>query len=203
MDGIESALDPQKLKERLENMGEMEEFIPTPAKIVPFHSEEEILRQEGDIFFIGVFKNIGNAVLGVNALPILYQARFREQEHQKVRNEIEMLISQIERNETITPTVMTPGVNVEEKLLKEFIPNLLYSRKEPQTFQPVENLFRNFMDGYPYRDDVEAIIDLVKSRVNLHRLITNCWNFTKKLPQRKEDFNGADILKKRFSNCSE
>ena len=47
-------------------------------------------------------------------------------------------------------------MNVEEKLLKEFIPNLLYSRKEPQTFQPVENLFRNFMDGYPYRDDVRG-----------------------------------------------
>ncbi|NLP04104.1 MAG: hypothetical protein GX089_16535 [Fibrobacter sp.] len=200
MDGIESALDPQKLKERLENMGEMEEFIPTPAKIVPFHSEEEILRQEGDIFFIGVFKNIGNAVLGVNALPILYQARFREQEHQKVRNEIEMLISQIERNETITPTVMTPGVNVEEKLLKEFIPNLLYSRKEPQTFQPVENLFRNFMDGYPYRDDVEAIIDLVKSQGELtstdYKLLEL---YAKKIAAvRKEDFNGADILNKEI-----
>ena len=111
-----------------------------------------------------------------------------------------MLISQIERNETITPTVMTPGVNVEEKLLKEFIPNLLYSRKEPQTFQPVENLFRNFMDGYPYRDDVEAIIDLVKSQGELtstdYKLLEL---YAKKIAAvRKEDFNGADILNKEI-----
>ena len=53
MDGLESTLDPQKLKERLENMDDIEDFIPTPAKIVPFHSEEEILAQEGDVFFVG------------------------------------------------------------------------------------------------------------------------------------------------------
>lgn len=46
MDGLESALDPQKLRERLENMDEIEDFIPTPAKIVPFHSEEELMARE-------------------------------------------------------------------------------------------------------------------------------------------------------------
>ena len=40
MEGLESTLDPQKLKDRLENMDDIEEFIPTPAKIVPFNSEE-------------------------------------------------------------------------------------------------------------------------------------------------------------------
>ena len=194
MDGIESALDPQKLKERLENMGEMEEFIPTPAKIVPFHSEEEILDQEGDIFFIGSFKNIGNAVLGVNALPIIYQANFREQEHQKVRNEIELLISQIERNETVTPTISTPEVNVEEKLLKEFIPDLLYSRKEPLSFEPAEKRFRSFMSGYPYEEDIEDVISLLRKPDELstpdYKLLEL---YAKKIAAViKEDFSAAD-----------
>lgn len=60
MDGLESALDPQKLKDRLENMDELEEFIPTPAKIVPFHSEQEILDQEGDIF--SAVKHVRNKI---------------------------------------------------------------------------------------------------------------------------------------------
>ena len=64
--GLESALDPQKLRDKIENFDEMEDFIPTPAKIVPFHSESEILGQEGDVFFAGTFKNIGNAILSVN-----------------------------------------------------------------------------------------------------------------------------------------
>jgi hypothetical protein len=63
MEGLESTLDPQKLKERLESMDDLNDFIPTPAKIVPFHSEQEIVSQEGDVFFAGAFKNIGNAVL--------------------------------------------------------------------------------------------------------------------------------------------
>ena len=162
MNGLESALDPQKLKDRLENMGEFEEFIPTPAKIVPFHSEEEILSQEGDIFFIGAFKNIGNAVLGVNALPILYQARFREQEIHKVRNEIELLISQIEQNATVsTPSISSEQVNVEEKLLKEFIPNMLYSRNDRNVFQAVEKQFRHFMSDYQFKGDIDAIVSII------------------------------------------
>jgi hypothetical protein len=169
MNGIESALDPQKLKERLENMGELEEFIPTPAKIVPFHSEQEILDEEGDVFFTGIFKNVGNAVLSVNALPILYQARYREQEHQQVRNEIEHLINQIEQSgvPSGSQTITTPGVKVEEKLLKEFIPNMLYWRKEQHSFSNAEQQFRTFMKGYQFQEDVEAIIKIIGNKNEL------------------------------------
>jgi hypothetical protein len=196
MNGIESALDPQKLKERLENMGEFEEFIPTPAKIVPFHSEQEILDEEGDVFFTGIFKNIGNAVLSVNALPILYQARYREQEHQKVRNEIEHLIDQIEQSAvpSDSQTFQTPGVKTEEKLLKEFIPNMLYWRKEPHTFSDAENQFRTFMKGYQFQEDVEAIIKII---ANKNELGSNDYKllelYSKKISSIKEEnFSAAE-----------
>src|SRR5271169_6517680 len=39
--GLESALDPEKLRDRIENIDELEDFIPTPAKIVPFTSEDD------------------------------------------------------------------------------------------------------------------------------------------------------------------
>lgn len=201
MNGLEAALDPQKLKDHLENMGE--EFIPTPAKIVPFHSEMEILSQDGDIFFIGTFKNIGNAVLGVNALPILYQARFREQEASKIRNEIELLISQIERTDSspMNETVSSE-IDVEQKILKDFIPKMLYYRKEPHTYKEAEEQFRKFMIGYPFKDDVEAITGLLGSDQELstqdYKLLEL---YAKKIAAvKKEDFAAAELYTKEIQS---
>jgi hypothetical protein len=202
MNGIESALDPQKLKERLENMGDLEEFIPTPAKIVPFHSEQEILDEEGDVFFTGIFKNVGNAVLSVNALPILYQARYREQEHQQVRNEIDHLINQIEQTgvPSGSQTIKTPGVNAEEKLLKEFIPNMLYWRKEPHSFANAEEQFRMFMKGYQFQEDVEAVVKIIGSKSELgsteYKLLEL---YAKKIASiKEEDFSAAESYSKEI-----
>ncbi|MDR0330513.1 MAG: hypothetical protein LBH93_02235 [Chitinispirillales bacterium] len=161
MDGLEAALDPQKLRERLENMGELEEFIPTPAKVVSFHSEREILEQPGDVYFAGYFKRVGNAVLGVNAVPIIYQALFREQQMESLQSEIESLIAQIEWDEPDKATVATPGVNPEELLLKEYIPSMLYQRVDPAGFASAQKQFRAFMKGYRFDDDVDAILSLI------------------------------------------
>lgn len=162
LDGFESALDPEKLKEKIESMDEMQDFIPTPAKIVPFESEEEILEQEGDVFFTGRFKNIGNAVLSVNAFPILYQARYREQMMENVRGEIDNLIAQIERNELPRERCTSSDVDVEQKIVKDFIPNMLYCRKDPNAFEAAQKQFRTFMTGYPFGEDVDAIVNLVR-----------------------------------------
>jgi len=142
MEGLESTLDPQKLKDRLENMDDLDDFIPTPAKIVPFHSEEEILEQEGDVFFSGTFKNIGNAVLSVQALPMLYQARYREQEVGRIRSEIENIITQIEHTDT---PVQAPKTSTEESLLREYLPKMLYAREEPHAFAEAEKELRTFL----------------------------------------------------------
>lgn len=157
MDGLESTLDPQKLKERLENMDEIEDFIPTPAKIVPFHSEEEILGQEGDVFFVGKFRNIGSAVLSVQALPMLYQARYREHEAGRIKSEIESIISQIEGN----ASQQGAPVTTEDALLKEIFPNMLYHRGDPKAFKAAEDEFRGFMKQYRFREDVDAIVTLI------------------------------------------
>lgn len=199
MSGIESALDPQKLKDRLENMGDFEEFIPTPAKVVPYHSETEIVAQEGDVFYTGRFKNIGNAVLSVNAVPIVYQARFREQEMQHVRNEIASLIAQIEQT-GVTESEMRadrPGKEeqpVEELLMKDFIPSMLYSRKEEEQFHHATRQLRLFLKDYRFQDDVDAIIELIASKKELHeREYTLLELYAKKIGAvRQEDFSAAE-----------
>jgi hypothetical protein len=194
MEGLESTLDPQKLKERLENMDDIEEFIPTPAKIVPFHSEEEILDQEGDVFFIGRFKYIGNAVLGVQALPMFYQAKFREQEAGRIRGEIESIITQIER--TDAPPAESPEETIEEALLKRFIPDLLYYRREPHTFAEKVGELRSFLSRYRFQEDVEAIISLLSAAGELtDKDNTLLALYARKIAcVEKEDFQTADSV---------
>jgi hypothetical protein len=162
LDGLEGALDPEKLREKLHEVEGMEEFFPTPAKIVPFHSEEELLAQEGDVFTVGAFTSASNAMLSVNAFPILYQARYREQSIENVRTEIDKLVSQVERSGESTPERFSDeGVDVAQRLVREFIPSMLYSRKDPRTFEAAERQFRSFLRGYPRQEDVNAVLTLL------------------------------------------
>lgn len=169
MDGLESALDPGKLKDKLQEMEGMEEFIPTPAKLVAFHSEAEIAQQEGDVFCTGDFRSIGNAVLSVNAFPILYQARYREQMLDNVRNEIERLVGQIEQSGPVADTCMAPGIDVGRRLTADFFPRLLYSRKDPAALEAAEKQFAAFMEGYAEWGDVRAVIEILHTPHELTR----------------------------------
>ena len=136
-------------------------------------------------------------------MPILYQARYREQEAHKILNEIELLISQIERNEsTVSPSVMTPGIDIEQKLLKEFIPNMLYCIKEPSQFKEAEEQFRDFMRGYRFKEDVDAIVTLIGSKEQLgaqdYRLLEL---YAKKIAAvKKEDFSAAEVYSKEIQS---
>ena len=160
VDGIEAALDPAKLREKLENMDEIEDFIPTPAKIVSFPSESDILEQEGDVFYGGIFKKIGNAILCVNAFPILYQARFKEQVMDSVRSEIEQLISQIESPDVLSPS--PAGSEIEQKIVRDYIPSLLYHRNDHKEFDGAEQNLRRFLEGYDLKKDIDAVVNILR-----------------------------------------
>lgn len=163
LDGLEGALDPQKLKDKMKNLDDLKDFIPTPAKIVPFHSESEILQQEGDIYFVGTFKNMANANLSINSFPIIYQARYREQEIVMVQNEIEQLISQIEKNEIPDEHFSSlDSGSIEQKIIKDYLPILLYSRKDTQTFENTVKKFKGFLRGYTYPEDIDHLISVIE-----------------------------------------
>jgi hypothetical protein len=200
LDGLEGALDPQKLKDKLKNLDDLKDFIPTPAKIVPFHSEKDILEQPGDIFYVGRFQNVANANLSVNSFPILYQARYREQEIDMIRNEIEHIISQVETNTTPEATIATPEINIQDKINKEFIPALLYTRKDAFNFENAVKKFKYFLTGYPYPDDVEKIIGIIKksdSFTKLHDAIIE--QYAKKINEVcKENFSSVEKIKKEI-----
>lgn len=197
MEGLESTLDPQKLKERLESMDDLNDFIPTPAKIVPFHSEMEIFSQEGDVFFVGSFKNVGNAVLAVQALPMLYQSRFREQEAGRIKNEIESLIAQIENTDVKQPqTLPKAKQSTEEGLLMEYIPNMLYYRKESHDFENKVSEFRSAMKRYRFPEDIEAIVSIISRKGELSETDNRLLElYAKKITcVEKEDFKAVDTV---------
>lgn len=204
LDGLEGALDPEKLKERMKHFDDMKEYIPTPAKIVPFHSEHEILQEDGDIFFVGYFKNPANANLSVNSLPIMYQARYREQEIVMVQNEIDNLISQIETGVSMeaVPHYSDENVDISEKLLKVYIPELLYSRRDEKSLEDSIQRFREFMEGYRFSDDVDRIVMMIKSNSELtkeHYSLLEC--FAKKIDRvRVEDFKEVEVVQKKIDD---
>jgi hypothetical protein len=167
---------------------------------VSFHTEREILEQPGDVYFAGTFKKVGNAVLGINAVPILYQALFREQQMQNLQNEIDSLITQIEWCEPVPVTIATPGVNPEELILKEYIPSMLYQRVDSAGFSKAQKQFRTFMTGYRFKDDVEAILSLIsmdkEPKAAEYKLLEL---YAKKIALvQTEDFSGVETVRKEI-----
>ncbi len=178
--GIEGALDPDKFREKMNHLEEIEEFIPTPAKMVHFRDENEIISQEGDVFFLGEFSNPANANLAVNAATILYQAQYRETQISHIRTEIDDMILGIEKDPQPEQLVLDiPGLDitetVERELMRHYIPELLMAVEQGSLRTTAENNLRVFLSSYAHQADVERLILLTESRVVTdltNRLIT-------------------------------
>lgn len=181
--GLEGALDPEAVKERLESMKNAD-FIPIPAKIAFFSSEAEMLAGETDVFFLGHFTVISHAHLCVNSFPIIYQAYFREQEHRAMEKEIAALLGTIEdpkpnhedaehaghgaaaASESVDakgPRIQNFKGDVKAFLLKDLIPNMIYNLSDASAYQKALNQFKHFMGDFGYPEDMQEIISLVES----------------------------------------
>ncbi len=179
--GLEGALDPEAVKERLESMKNAD-FIPIPAKIAFFNSEEEMLATEADVYFLGHFTVISHAHLCVNSFPIIYQAYFREQEHRAMESEIAALLGTIENPRAKEPAGsgdpaasgdhMGPGPapriqnfkgDVKAFLLKDLIPKMIYSLSDAVEYAKALAQFKDFMGDFGYPGDMQEIISLIES----------------------------------------
>lgn len=159
--GLESALDPEAVRDRLKAMGRSE-FLPIPAKIVSFDSLDQALESEGDIVLLGEFEDIQFANMAVNAFPMLYQSRYREQERQEMRTGIEQWLSRIEDAPSPeTPTLETFEGDIEHHLLKDLLPGMFYAPGDSPEAHAAELRFRAFMAPCLVPTDVEAMIELV------------------------------------------
>ncbi len=169
--GLEGALDPEAVKERLESMKNAD-FIPIPAKVAFYNSEEEMLAQDVDVFYLGRFTVITHAHLCVNSFPIIYQAYFREQEQVAMELEIATLLQVIEDpklEKVSTPkaseevTLQNFQGDLQAFLLKDLIPKMIYNLSDPTEYQNAKRHFRTFMGDFGYPEDLEAIIILIET----------------------------------------
>lgn len=177
--GLEGALDPEAVKERLESMKNAD-FIPIPAKVAFFNSEEDILNTPGDVYFLGEFEVLSHAHLCVNSFPILYQACYREQEHREIADEISALLGTIENSgggeaqtkasqETHAAakpdgaTLQTYSGDVKALLLRDLLPRMIYSLGDKSEYESAVQQFKDFMGDFGFPEDMQAIIDLIES----------------------------------------
>jgi hypothetical protein len=170
--GLEGALDPEAVKERLESMKNAD-FIPIPAKIAFFNSEAEMLANDVDVYYLGRFTVITHAHLCVNSFPIIYQAYFREQEHKAMEQEIAALLGVIEdpksapsagkESEPGEPTIQNFKGDLKAHLLKYLIPKMIYNLSDASEYEKAKDQFRVFLGDFGYPQDVQEIITLIES----------------------------------------
>jgi hypothetical protein len=160
--GLEGALDPEAVKERLDSMKNAD-FIPIPAKVAHFSSEEEMLAQDADVYYLGAFTVLPHAHLCVNSFPILYQAYYREQEHRTVEKEISQLLKTIE-SPKIGKTASGPlPDNWKQHLLTVLIPRVIYTRGQGGSDHDKSVAdFRAFMENFGYAEDAETVLALIE-----------------------------------------
>lgn len=163
--GLEGALDPEAVKERLESMKNAD-FIPIPAKIAFFNSEAEMLAGDTDVYYLGEFTVLSHAHLCVNSFPIIYQAYFREQEHQAMEQEISALLGAVEeprKKESGEIKLRTYTGDVKAYLLTDLIPKMIYSLGDKHEYEKAVGQFKGFMGDFGYPEDMQAIISLIES----------------------------------------
>jgi hypothetical protein len=165
--GLEGALDPEAVKERLESMKNAD-FIPIPAKVAFFSSDEEMLAQDADVYYLGSFTVLSHAHLCVNAFPILYQAYYREQEQREVEVEISALLRTVDtKPKKLGSEEAEEGTDAgwKDHLLKSLIPRMIYTRGKAEGHAEHEKAvteFRTFMEEFGFPEDAEAIVALIE-----------------------------------------
>lgn len=164
--GLEGALDPEAVKERLDSMKNAE-FIPIPAKVAHFSDEREMLAQDADVYYLGAFTVLAHAHLCVNAFPLLYQAHYREQEHKAVEGEIAALLGAIESSGSSPEVPSSRALPADWKahLLTVLIPRMIYTRGaegDAGDHQRSVTEFRDFMEDFGFPEDTEAMVSLIE-----------------------------------------
>jgi hypothetical protein len=166
--GLEGALDPEAVKERLDSMKNAD-FMPIPAKVAHYSSEADMLEQDADVYYLGAFSVLAHAHLCVNSFPILYQAYYREQEHRAVERDIAALLRTIEAPPAdASPSAVLPE-NWKQHLLTVLIPRMIYTRGVGGTDHDKSVAeFRDFMANFGFPEDAETVLTLIESTTDFN-----------------------------------
>ena len=171
---LPEGLDPEVIRERIEELSNME-VIPIPAKITHRETEEEILKDDGDIFYIGEFQGVGQAHFCLTSLPIYYQAKYKEQVKAIEQRYLEEILTQIDSQKTIDTGALQENTelfpqgaslssfigNLQELFDTRVIPFMLLQKSESDFEEAVEQ-FNQFMLPYSNKEDLQQVCSILR-----------------------------------------
>ena len=154
--------------------GGLGDFFPVPAQLVPYESEDILLRENADIYFLGEFNSLGNAHLFLMGFPIVYQSRYRDQADRERETEVDALLAEIDggkaaRDEqfilSLNGDLNSYKGNLLELLSTQILPKLMYAIEESDldNFNASIDVFCRFMRSYPHQQDIEKMIFILRS----------------------------------------
>jgi len=163
---ISFSVIPQKGKDRLGD------FFPVPAQLTLFQSEEALLAEDGDIYFLGEYSSMSSAHLFLTGFPIIYQAKYREQTEQQKTKEVDELLEGIGGSESeaedlaihLSGDLNSFDGNLLNLLDTQILPKIMYiiERNDTRNFNAGINSFRSFMHSYPHQQDIERMISILQ-----------------------------------------
>jgi len=169
---ISFSVIPQKGSDRLGD------FFPVPAQLTLFQSEEALLSEEGDIYFLGEYASMSSAHLFLTGFPIIYQAKYREQTELQKAKEVDELLSEIGGDKKTQSNAELESLaihlngdlnsfngNLLNLLDTQILPKIMYiiERNDTENFKAGINSIRNFMHSYPHQQDIEKMISILQS----------------------------------------
>jgi hypothetical protein len=163
-------IDVDSLRERLHELSNME-VIPIPARIGNFNSEEAILKEDADVYYVGEFIGMNQAHFCLTTLPIYYQARYREQAKVEEMAFLNEMLSQFESGEFMdnddiqkeTEELFPEGASLTtfvgdlNNLLNSRVVPFLLSCETDADYEVQVQQFYKFMKSYPEQRDVKLI----------------------------------------------
>jgi len=171
-EGIElpDNVDIDSLRNRLHELSNME-VIPIPARIGNFASEEDIMKENADVYYIGEYIGLNQAHFCLTTLPIYYQARYREQAKAAEINLLNEMLSQFESgammdNDDIqkdTDELFPAGLTLNtfvgdlDNLLNVRVIPFLLACENDSDYEAQIALFYNFMKDYPQQEDITRV----------------------------------------------
>lgn len=174
-------LDVDAMRDRLHELSNME-VIPIPARIGNFGSEEEIMNEDADVYYIGEFIGVNQAHFCLTTLPIYYQARYREQAKKNEMDLLNEMLSQFETGDVMdnddiqksTDELFPAGASLvnfvgdlNNLLNSRVIPFLIACENDVEYDKQIK-LFYNFMKSYPLPDDVSRIDNAMRALREQH-----------------------------------
>ena len=173
---IPENLNVEAMRERLHELSTME-VIPIPARIGNFTNEDDILKEDADIYYIGEYIGANQAHFCLTTLPIYYQARYREQTKAEEISMINDMLSQFESEEFLdaddiqrdSDSLFPKGVSLNtfmgdlnNLLNTRVIPFLLACESDTEYNSQIK-LFYEFMKDYPDKEDLKRIDAALRS----------------------------------------